>query len=81
MAQDPFGGSLGASTSTKPNANPLDDLLGLFDNHGLGGGQLSSGNLSQAPQAGIIDFTSPSTSINSAQQQQKRDVDLLADLF
>lgn len=80
--QSTFGSnSLNASTSTRPAANPLDDLLGLFDNAGLGGGT-SSNSFGGAPSQGLMDLSAPTTATQTnGTTTQKNDRDLLADLF
>ena len=79
--QSTFGSDSFNSTTTKPAANPLDDLLGLFDNAGLGGGMVSNGNIEQNSSfGGMMDFSAPSITTNNSMSGRK-DADLLADLF
>ena len=81
--QSTFGSdSFSPTTSSKPAANPLDDLLGLFDNAGLGGGTVSNGNIGQNSSfGGMMDFSAPSNPTSNNSTAGRKDVDLLADLF
>ena len=70
---DSFSGS--SSAAPKVSANPLDDLLGLFDNAGLGGGQQSISTNGSADLFGGLGGTA------QAQQPPKKTTDALDDLL
>lgn len=93
LGQNEFSGSLGGSGKAAPvrqTANPLDDLLGLFDNAGLGGGptsikptQMQTQNASPFDMLGSVS-SMPSTSIQPTPATNgtgSKEVDLLDGLF
>ena len=97
VAQIQNGRSVMSSVSTKSSANPLDDLLGLFDSAGLGPGSSatpSNTTPSQNSSMGMLGIngfgvTKPNTSSSPAphpppqqsSQPKQSDMDLMNDLF
>lgn len=78
----------GAGKSAAKSANPLDDLLGLFDSAGLGPGSAPAASTTPMPAslnglgAGSATTSQPSPArTQPAHTQGKIDMDLMGDLF